>query len=232
MDDDRETLERYLGDVEYGGRVEHPYSMPYQHFACASSIEASDVPDPLSGRTVLVEGHAHIRKEEAMCRRSERFLALALAVALLGVAAPLAAADGACAPLLSSRAPGPLDPPLLVVPVTAKGGSIDGPSEQSVCNAQCDDGSYVSCWGTTCNATDASCPGQQGYCWGSSTGYKLCPSCPRSCGAPCSADAVCNDGSHVSCNGCSGDCFAVDGCYAHCDSQYHLCPNPPPSCPF
>jgi hypothetical protein len=32
MDDDRETLERYFGDVEYGGRVEHPYSMPYQHF--------------------------------------------------------------------------------------------------------------------------------------------------------------------------------------------------------
>jgi len=32
MDDDRETLEQYFGDVEYGGRVEHPYSMPYQHF--------------------------------------------------------------------------------------------------------------------------------------------------------------------------------------------------------
>lgn len=32
MDDDRETLESHFEDVEYGGRVEHPYSMPYQHF--------------------------------------------------------------------------------------------------------------------------------------------------------------------------------------------------------
>jgi hypothetical protein len=32
LDDDRETLERYFGDVRLGGRVEHPYSMPYQHF--------------------------------------------------------------------------------------------------------------------------------------------------------------------------------------------------------
>jgi Dolichyl-phosphate-mannose-protein mannosyltransferase len=32
LDDDRETLERLFESVEYGGRVEHPYSMPYQHF--------------------------------------------------------------------------------------------------------------------------------------------------------------------------------------------------------
>ena len=32
MDDDRETLEKLFRSVEYGGRVEHPYSMPYQHF--------------------------------------------------------------------------------------------------------------------------------------------------------------------------------------------------------
>lgn len=32
MDDDRETLEGYFEEVEHGGRVEHPYSMPYQHF--------------------------------------------------------------------------------------------------------------------------------------------------------------------------------------------------------
>ena len=32
MDDDRETLEKLFQSVEYGGRVEHPYSMPYQHF--------------------------------------------------------------------------------------------------------------------------------------------------------------------------------------------------------
>ncbi|HEX4955734.1 MAG TPA: glycosyltransferase family 39 protein [Thermoanaerobaculia bacterium] len=32
MDDDRETLERLFEQVEWAGRVEHPYSMPYQHF--------------------------------------------------------------------------------------------------------------------------------------------------------------------------------------------------------
>jgi hypothetical protein len=32
LDDDRETLERYFDSVELAGRVEHPYSMPYQHF--------------------------------------------------------------------------------------------------------------------------------------------------------------------------------------------------------
>lgn len=32
LDDDRETLERYFESVELAGRVEHPYSMPYEHF--------------------------------------------------------------------------------------------------------------------------------------------------------------------------------------------------------
>jgi hypothetical protein len=32
MDDEKETLERYFARVEKGARVEHPYSMPYQHF--------------------------------------------------------------------------------------------------------------------------------------------------------------------------------------------------------
>ncbi len=32
LDDDRETLEGLFESVEYGGRVAHPYSMPYQHF--------------------------------------------------------------------------------------------------------------------------------------------------------------------------------------------------------
>ena len=32
LDDEKEVLEQYFGVVEYGGRVEHPYSMPYQHF--------------------------------------------------------------------------------------------------------------------------------------------------------------------------------------------------------
>jgi hypothetical protein len=32
MDDDRETLERLFRSVELAGHVDHPYSMPYQHF--------------------------------------------------------------------------------------------------------------------------------------------------------------------------------------------------------
>ena len=32
FDDDRPRLEELFGSVEYGGHVEHPYSMPYQHF--------------------------------------------------------------------------------------------------------------------------------------------------------------------------------------------------------
>lgn len=162
-----------------------------------------------------------------MPRRFETLLVV-FAVALLGLAAPLAAGDAGCAPLVSSQAPGPLAPLPLVMPVAAKGGSIGGPSEQSVCNAQCESG-YVTCWGTSCSATDRSCPGQQGYCWGSSTGYQYCPT---SCPTTCSADALCSNGSHVSCSGSSGDCFAVDDCYAYCDGQYHMCPNTPPICPF
>jgi 4-amino-4-deoxy-L-arabinose transferase-like glycosyltransferase len=32
LDDERENLERYFESVELAGRVEHPYSMPYEHF--------------------------------------------------------------------------------------------------------------------------------------------------------------------------------------------------------
>ena len=32
LDDDRSRLEELFESVEYGGRVEHPYSMPYEHF--------------------------------------------------------------------------------------------------------------------------------------------------------------------------------------------------------
>jgi hypothetical protein len=32
LDDDRETLQRLFGSVQLAGRVDHPYSMPYEHF--------------------------------------------------------------------------------------------------------------------------------------------------------------------------------------------------------
>jgi hypothetical protein len=32
LDDDRPRLDELFEKVEYGGRVEHAYSMPYQHF--------------------------------------------------------------------------------------------------------------------------------------------------------------------------------------------------------
>lgn len=38
------------------------------------------------------------------------------------------------------------------------------PGALSVCIAQCDSGT-VTCTGTSCSATDRSCPTTQGFCW-------------------------------------------------------------------
>ena len=108
----------------------------------------------------------------------------------------------------------------------AAGGGIGNPGEQSICNAQCQDGSFVSCWGTTCTASDAICPSHRGYCTGTSTGTRWCPACT------CKATASCPGGGSVSCNGIVGSCFTVDGCYASCNGTLHWCPNPNGSCPI
>lgn len=108
----------------------------------------------------------------------------------------------------------------------AAGGGIEPPSTQSVCNALCQDGSYVSCYGTSCTAVDASCPSQRGYCTGTSTGTRYCPVCT------CSATASCPDGSTVSCTGTGSTCFAINGCYASCNGVLHWCANPKGPCPI
>jgi hypothetical protein len=114
-------------------------------------------------------------------------------------------------------------------PLQLAGGLEEPPGTDADCSARCQNGSTVSCTGTSCEAADWSCSsGQRGYCWSNWEGYKYCP--VPTC--PCYAQARCNDGSYVSCTGYNHDCFAVYGCYAHCDSQYYLCPNPGPSCPL
>ena len=103
---------------------------------------------------------------------------------------------------------------------------IDGPSAQSVCNAECQDGSFITCWGASCTATDASCPSQRGSCWGTDTGTRYCPVCT------CSATASCPDGSSVSCTGTGNNCFAINGCYVSCNGHLTWCANPKGPCPI
>lgn len=104
-------------------------------------------------------------------------------------------------------------------------GSIDGPSAQSVCIAECQDGSTVTCTGSSCNATDASCPAERGSCWGSDTGTRYCPVCT------CSATALCPDGSTVSCTGTGDSCFGIKGCYVSCNDHLTWCSPRAKLCP-
>jgi hypothetical protein len=157
-------------------------------------------------------------------------MALVLLLALFAIAPALGAAEpaaqGGCDPAANVFAADTLGFPMLAVQGEVPETGIGNPGEQSVCNAQCWDGSYVSCWGTSCTARDSSCSsGHRGYCYGSSTGYRYCPPCP--CASQCSASTTCANGSTVSCSGCSGDCYSIKNCYAYCDGVYHWCPNPP-----
>ena len=94
--------------------------------------------------------------------------------------------------------------------------------------AYCWDGTTRTCSGTTASAVDSSCPGQPGYCTGSSTGTLWC----RSCRTDCSAYTQCSPSGSRFCTGTSGDCFSVHNCYAYCDGNYYLCPSTPNVCPF
>lgn len=102
---------------------------------------------------------------------------------------------------------------------------FDGPSAQSLCIAECQDGSTVTCSGSSCNATDASCPTERGSCWGSDTGTKYCPPCT------CSATALCPDGSTVSCTGTGDSCFGIKGCYVSCNDHLTWCSPRAKLCP-
>jgi len=111
-----------------------------------------------------------------------------------------------------------------------KGGGKGG-GEEAICSALCYDGSYVTCSGTSCNATDNTCStsGGRGSCYGSSTGNRYCPKCPSS---GCTVTATCSSGGSVSCTGSCSDSFAFNDCYAYCDGVFHWCSNPPPYCPL
>jgi hypothetical protein len=94
------------------------------------------------------------------------------------------------------------------------------------CTANCWDGSTVQCSGTNCNASDSACSaGQQGGCWGSSSGSQSCPDCPYN-PTPCYASAYCGNGITVSCQGTAPNCAAQDYCYAYCDGVYYWCGEP------
>jgi hypothetical protein len=96
--------------------------------------------------------------------------------------------------------------------------------------AHCNDGSTVTCTGTTTTAVDANCAaGQRGYCTGSS-GTIYCPACPT--GGGCTATATCSNGSTVSCTSAPGytGCFGLKNCYADCGGALVWC-SPHPSCP-
>jgi len=105
-------------------------------------------------------------------------------------------------------------------------GSIEDPSQQSSCTANCWDGSTVACSGTSCSAHDSNCSSNfRGYCTGSTTGTRYCPVCPPTCSAPCSATTICANGVKLRCDGCSGDCFSFYQCYVYCDGSYTFCPD-------
>jgi hypothetical protein len=100
---------------------------------------------------------------------------------------------------------------------------------KSTSTAHCNDGSTVTCTGTSTTAVDANCSaGQRGYCTGSS-GTIYCPACPT---GGCTATATCSNGSTVSCTSAPGysGCFGLKNCYADCGGALVWCPNHP-SCP-
>jgi hypothetical protein len=87
------------------------------------------------------------------------------------------------------------------------------PVTSGTCTADCGDGSYVSCTGTSCSALDSSCPSQRGYCWSSAEGYKYCPICPYCDQFNCGCEGqACTKNSQ--CGTCDGNpCMCVSG---HC----------------
>lgn len=142
---------------------------------------------------------------------------------------PPAAATG-CDP---EPVPSFLEPPVFLAGDKGGKGGKGGGSITATCSADCQCGPNQVCTGSSCYAVDHNCPTSRGHCWGTSTGYRYCPTCKPCCGW-CSATADCSNagGGQVSCTGCSGDCLAVDDCWAYCAGQYHFCPFPRPGCPW
>jgi hypothetical protein len=120
---------------------------------------------------------------------------------------------------------------VFTVPAAAKkdSGSIDGPSAQADCTAQCQDGSTVTCSGGSCTADDYDCEdNEQGQCTGSS-GTKYCPALDiDQCPVTCTASRSCPDGTYIQCFGHFGSDACEGGyplCYVRCDGGlYQFCP--------
>lgn len=113
---------------------------------------------------------------------------------------------------------------ILATPVvfkgTKQGGDDPGVTEQATCSADCEDGSKVFCSGTSCSAYDNTCSSTSsfaGYCYGTTTGYKYCPSCCTK-----RVTAIC-PGQNQTCIGTCAGSFAVDGCWAYCDGTLYWC---------
>lgn len=163
-------------------------------------------------------------------------LFLTAAVMLLAVASAVAAeapADRSCGPRVAFLATGGSEDPTSGAVTMARSGSIDGPSAQSDCTAQCQDGTTVTCSGSSCSAVDYSCMGnERGQCTGSS-GTEYCPALDiDQCPVTCTASKTCPDGTYLYCEGhfgtsaCEG---GADFCYVMCDGgteylNYQWCP--------
>ena len=90
---------------------------------------------------------------------------------------------------------------------------------RSTSPAYCWDGSSVTCTGSSTSAVDSNCAGgQQGSCWGSSSGTRYCPACPPTC----SAFTYCPNGQLLACSG-TQECVKSEGCWVMCDYQWQGC---------
>ncbi len=145
---------------------------------------------------------------------------LGVAALLFVLAAPPAAAGATSSlALLGIQSPAAY---LFGAAPAAKKDPIGGPSAQSTCIAHCGDGSTVTCSGSTCNATDNLCsedPSVSGQCYGSSSGYQYCPTCPGYT-TPCQRiSCELTDGTSCSTPGAHMDCTSLDGQCGFCDCE-------------
>lgn len=97
-----------------------------------------------------------------------------------------------------------------------------GPNTRGTYTANCHNGTSVVCSGTWGWGRDSNCSSNYtGRCYGNSTGYKFCPTCPTQ---NCTYTATCNFGGSVACTTSCGNGWAINGCYAYCGDTYHWCP--------
>lgn len=146
------------------------------------------------------------------------FLVLALC-SLPAVAAPPDPAMEAALAAIFAPAPETGTPP--AAQEVAKRPSV---TPKSTTIVHCWDGSTRTCYGASSSGADSNCPGQRGYCTGTSTGTLYCPGCP------CSATTTCPpNGTTLYCEG-SSYCAVEENCYIQCGSTFYECPYQAPKC--